>query len=174
MIRSSLLRATVLLVAGGLLAGCGDGGLAGGLRSAGVASTPDEFMVLPTKPLEMPENLAARPLPPPTTGAANRVDQNPRAEALAGLTGRPTVATASGAALIARTGQGAPGIRATLAAEDSVWRSENRGRLLERAFSRDREALIYRDMTLNAGAEFERLRARGVRIPPAPPTMLGQ
>jgi hypothetical protein len=102
------------------------------------------------------------------------VDQNPRAEALAGLTGRPTIATASGEALVARTGQGAPGIRATLAAEDSVWRSENRGLLLERAFSRDQEALIYRDMTLNAGAEFERLRAQGVRIPPAPPTMLGQ
>ncbi len=174
MIRSSLFRVAALTLAGALVAGCGEGGLAGGLRSAGVASTPDEFMVLPTKPLELPENLAARPLPPPTTGSANRVDQNPRAEALAGLTGRPTVATSSGAALVARTGQGAPGIRATLAAEDSVYRSENGGLFFERMFSRDQEALTYRGMTLDAGAEFERLRARGVRIPPAPPTLLGQ
>ena len=174
MIRTSLFRAAALLLAGGLLAGCGEGGLAGGLRSAGVGATPDEFMVLPTKPLELPENLAARPLPPPTTGSANRVDQNPRAEALAGLTGRPGAATANGAALVARVGPGAPGIRATLAAEDATYRSQNRGRFFERMFSRDQEALTYRDMTLNAGAEFELLRSQGVRQPPAPPTLLGQ
>lgn len=174
MIRSSSIRVTALLVAGGLLAGCGEGGLAGGLRSVGVGATPDEFMVLPTKPLELPDNLAARPLPPPTTGAANRVDQNPRAEALAGLTGRPSAATANGEVLVARVGPGEPGIRATLAAEDSVYRSENRGLFFERLFSRDQEALTYRDMTLNAGGEFELLRAQGVRQPPAPPTLLGQ
>ena len=174
MIRPCLLRAAALLLAGVLLAGCGDGGLAGGLRQAGVGATPDEFMVLPTKPLELPENLAARPLPPPTTGSANRVDQNPRAEALAGLTGRPVAATANGAALVARVGPGEPGIRQTLAVEDAEYRSQNRGLFFERMFSRDQEALTYRDMTLNAGAEFERMRPQGVQIPPAPPTMLGQ
>jgi hypothetical protein len=174
MIRSSHFRAIALLAAGGLLCACGDGGLAGGLRSAGVAATPDEFMVLPTKPLELPDNLAARPLPPPTTGSANRVDQNPRAEALVGLTGRPAAATASGEALVARVGPGEPGIRATLAAEDSVYRRENRGLFFERLFSRDQEALTYRGMTLDAGAEFELLRSQGVRQPPAPPTLLGQ
>jgi hypothetical protein len=174
MIRSRLLGAVGLLIAGATIAGCGDGGLAGGLRSSGVGATPDEFMVLPTKPLELPDNLEARPLPPPVTGAANRVDYDPRAEALAGLTGRPTVATANGAALVARVGPGAPGIRATLAAEDQVYRSENRGLFFERMFSRDEEALTYRNMTLNSGAEFELLRAQGVRQPPAPPTLLGQ
>jgi hypothetical protein len=37
---------------------------------------PDEFAVLPTAPLEIPENLAS--LPEPTPGAPNRVDPNPR------------------------------------------------------------------------------------------------
>ena len=39
------------------LAGCQSGGLAGNLR--GVRTTPNEFLVLPTKPLEMPKDLAA-------------------------------------------------------------------------------------------------------------------
>ena len=82
--------------------------------------------------------------------------------------------TANGAALVARVGPGEPGIRQTLAVEDAEYRSQNRGLFFERMFSRDQEALTYRDMTLNAGAEFERMRAQGVRIPPAPPTMLGQ
>ena len=47
-----------------VLAGCGEGGVAGRLRSAGVAGKPDEFMVLPTRPLEMPQSFTA--LPPPT------------------------------------------------------------------------------------------------------------
>ena len=65
------------------------GRLAGGLRSAGIGGKPDEFMVLPTRPLEMPESFAA--LPPPTPGAVNRVDYRPHAEAVSGLTGRPQV-----------------------------------------------------------------------------------
>ena len=65
-----------LVVAPLALAGCAEGGLAGGLRAAGVQGTPDEFMVLPTRPLEMPENLSA--LPPPTPGAVNRVDYRPQ------------------------------------------------------------------------------------------------
>jgi hypothetical protein len=38
---------------------------------------PDEFAVLPTAPLEMPENMAS--LPEPTPGARNRVDPDPEA-----------------------------------------------------------------------------------------------
>jgi hypothetical protein len=152
------------------LGGCGEGGLAGALRSAGVAGKPDEFMVLPTRPLEMPQNLAA--LPPPTPGATNRVDYRPHLEAIAGLTGRPPTAAASGAALVARAGPIDPNVRAELAAEDVVWRETHRGLLLERVFSGDRDALVYRDMVLNAPAEFERLRAIGVQVPAAPPAAL--
>jgi hypothetical protein len=152
------------------LGGCEDG-LAGGLRRAGVGSAPDEFLVLPTRPLEVPQDLAA--LPPPTPGAPNRVDYRPHAEAVAGLTGRPGPAgVANGAALVARAGPIDPAIRSRLAAEDAVYRREHPGLLLERVFTRDREALIYRGMALNAPATFEVMRARGVQVPPAPPSVL--
>jgi hypothetical protein len=162
-------------VAGALLllalGGCGEGGLAGGLRSVGVAGTPDEFMVLPTRPLEMPENLAS--LPPPVPGAANRVDARPQSEAVTGLTGRPGPAgTASAGALVARAGPVDPNIRATLRAEDAAIRQLNPGKVLERLLSREPDTLAYRTMTLNAAAEYERLRARGLRVPAAPPGVL--
>ncbi|WP_181164471.1 DUF3035 domain-containing protein [Amaricoccus solimangrovi] len=141
----------------------------GELRSAG---SPDEFMVLPTRPLEMPRNLAS--LPPPTPGAPNRVDIDPREEAVASLTGKDTAAagTAGAAALIARAGPVDPNIRARLAQEDVVFREENRGKLLPRLFARDPNDVTYRAVTLDAPAEFERMRARGVGVPAAPPSAL--
>jgi len=159
--------AALILVAA-LIAGCGEGGVAGILRSSGVGSTPDEFLVLPTKPLEMPADMAA--LPSPTPGARNRVDFQPEVEAVAALTGRPAAAgTASAATLVARSGPVDPNIRATLASEDAVYRSENRGRLLERVANKQVDWSIYEAMRLDANGEFVRLRARGVRVPAAPP-----
>lgn len=160
--------AAALALAAGLLAGCGGNGLAGGLRAAGVGDSPDEFLVLPTRPLEMPENLSA--LPPPAPGAPNRVDVRPEVEAVAALTGRPAAAgVADAGALTARAGPAAANIRATLAAEDALYRERNRGRPLDRLANRDTEARVYRDMRLDANAEFERLRALGLRVPAAPP-----
>jgi len=168
-----LITAAAILASGLAISGCAEGGLGGALRSAGVGGTPDEFMVLPTRPLEMPASLSA--LPPPTPGAANRVDYRPRAEAVAGLTGRQgPVGTADGSALVARAGGADPRIRAELAAEDATYRRENRGLLLERMFSRNREALIYKNMTLDAPPEFLALRAAGVGVPSPPPSVLGQ
>lgn len=162
-----------LVMAALLLAGCGEGGVAGGLRRAGVTSKPDEFMVLPTRPLEMPSNFAA--LPPPTPGAPNRVDVQPHAEAVAGLSGRPGVAgNADGAALVAAAGPRDPAIRAELAAEDAHWRATHHGRLLERWFSKDREALVYRPMVLNAPGTFDQMRAAGVGVPAATPQALSE
>lgn len=165
-------RARALVAAALLLAlGACEGGLAGGLRSSGVVSAPDEFMVLPTKPLEMPANLAA--LPPPTPGAPNRVDLRPHAEAIAGLTGRPGVpGNADGTVLVARAGAREPGIRQTLAVEDAEWRATHRGLLLERWLSNDQDAVTYQPMVLDAPAEFRRLRAAGVGVPAAPPKAL--
>ncbi len=160
--------AAALIVASGLLAGCQGGGLAGALRSAGVGGAPDEFLVLPTKPLEIPENLAA--LPPPTPGAANLVDPRPEVDAVAALTGRPAAAgTAPAGALIARAGPVDPQIRSRLASEDVVYRGENQGLLLERIANNNPDWSIYEDMRLNADDEFLRQRARGVRVPAAPP-----
>ncbi len=168
------ITAAVLLLSGGLvLAGCGEAGVAGALRDSGVGGTPDEFMVLPTRPLEMPADVAA--LPPPTPGAANRVDQQPHAEAIAGLTGRQGPAgTADGSALVARAGGADPQIRGRLAAEDADWRANNRGLLFERWTARDPEALVYRDMKLDSPAAFEAARARGLRVPAPPPSVLGE
>jgi hypothetical protein len=159
--------AAVLVLAAMALSACADG-LRGTLRQSGAISTPDEFLVLPNKPLEMPPDLAA--LPPPTPGAANRADLDPEVEAVAALTGRAAPAgTASSPALVARTGPADPAIRPTLAAEDTQFRRENRGRLFERWFGSNQERIVYGDIMLNSDAEFDRQRAMGRRVPAAPP-----
>lgn len=161
--------ATALALAAAVLAGCQEGGLAGSLRSAGVGASPDEFLVLPTRPLEMPTDLSA--LPPPKPGAANLVDPQPDIDAVAALTGRAVPAGSAGAgALIAESGPVDPQVRAQLAAEDATYRRENRGLLLERLANKDApDWSIYEDMRLDANSEFVRLRARGYRVPAAPP-----
>lgn len=127
-------------------------------------------MVLPTRPLEMPQDLAM--LPPPTPGTANRVDYRPNEQAVAGLTGRPNLTTAGGEGLVAAAGPVDPQVRTALATEDVEWRSSNHGRLLERWFSTDRDSLIYRPMLLNAPAAFDDMRAAGKDVPAAPPAAL--
>ncbi|CAN5666022.1 hypothetical protein BH23PSE1_BH23PSE1_11690 [soil metagenome] len=150
------------------LAACGEDGIAGGLRSAGSGTaSPDEFMILPTRPLETPPDLAA--LPPPAPGTASRVDYQPEAEAITALTGRPAAATAPASALVARLGPADPAIRGTLAAEDQAFQAASRPRLLERLFRRDRQRLVYSGQALEPDAELRRLRALGARTPAAPP-----
>ncbi len=163
--------AVALAAAACVLSGCQGGGLAGFLRRSGVGSSPDEFLVLPTKPLEMPTDLAA--LPPPAPGAANLVDPNPDLEAGAALTGHEQPAgTASAAALVARAGPVDPQIRSRLASEDATYRAENRGLFLERIANKDSpDWSIYEDMRLDANAMFILLRNRGVRVPAAPPIL---
>jgi hypothetical protein len=159
--------AAAVVLAAFVLAGCGEGGIASGLRQAGVAGQPDEFLVLPTRPLEMPPDLAT--LPPPTPGTTARVAYRPQADAIAALTGRPATATTDAGPLVARVGPADAGIRATLASEDVAFRRENRPRLLERWFRRDSGRAAYTRTTLDAEAELRRLRAAGVRTPAAPP-----
>ncbi len=163
--RARAAAATVL--AAFVLAGCGEGGVAAGLRGAGIAGQPDEFLVLPTRPLEMPPDVTT--LPPPTPGTTARVAYRPQADAIVALTGRPAVAAADAGSLVAHVGPGDPGIRGTLASEDVVFRRENRPRLLERWFGGDRGRAAYAATTLDAEAELRRLRAAGVRTPAAPP-----
>lgn len=166
------LAAATLFVAAIALAGCQGRGAAGALRSAGVGGTPDEFMILPTKPLEMPENLVA--LPPPTPGAVNRVDYQPHQQAVAGLTGRPALSAANGTALVARAGPVDPNVRGQLAVDDAEWRATHHGLFFERLFTRDRATVVYKPMVLDAPAELERLRRMGVEVPPPPPAVMEQ
>ena len=61
---------------------------------------PDEFGVLPTRPLEMPADLAS--LPTPTLGGTNRADPDPEADVAAALGGDVNRATPGTAGLMER------------------------------------------------------------------------
>jgi hypothetical protein len=136
------------------------------LRSA--TNGPDEFAILPPKALELPPDLAA--LPEPTPGGGNLTDQNPRADAIVALGGKPG-AGVSDAALVAYASRHGvtPGIRDTLAAEDLRWRQTHNGRLLERIFRINTYFKAYERQWLDVWAELARWRAAGVATPSAPP-----
>ena len=170
--RSDLGRAG-LLAAGLLLAACGNGREPSLLNIAASNRTPDEFAILPTRPLEMPEDLAA--LPEPAPGGLNRVDPQPQAEAVAALGGNRDVLTrgASGAdaALFAHAGRfgAAPDIRTQLASEDLEFRRQNDGRILERLFNVNVYFRAYEEQSLDQHRELLRWRQAGARTPSAPP-----
>lgn len=170
-------RKTVLmLMATVIVAGCGVG------RDGDVTlrkikhkgNGPDEFSIIPGKPLEMPADGAA--LPTPTPGGGNRTDQNPLADGIAALGGNAGVRqaeapSAAHAGLINRTGRFGrdPGIRQTLAAEDLERRRQYGNVNILRILTGDDYTQAYSDDWLNAYAEERRLRRRGVRTPAAPP-----
>lgn len=130
---------------------------------------PDEFAIIPPKPLEMPESLAE--LPPPTPGGENRTDQKPREAAIAALGGRVRTGTAGDGGLISYASRYGvtSGIRQTLAAEDLEFRRRNDGRLLERLFDVNVYFRAYEPMSLDQYAELERWRRAGAGNPSAPP-----
>lgn len=107
------------------LAACGDGTLRNLNDSSG---SPEEFDIVPNRPLESPANFAE--LPAPTPGGANRADQQPLGDAVAALGGNPAALSAgsvpgSEAALVnaaSRFGR-SDGIRQTLAQEDAAFRA---------------------------------------------------
>lgn len=129
---------------------------------------PDEFAILPSRGLELPEDLSA--LPEPTPGAANRSDQTPKADAIVALGGTPGAGVSDGAlvAYAARFGTD-PAIRSALAAEDLEFRKRNPGRPLERLFNLTTYFNAYRDSWLEVYPELARWRALGVATPSAPP-----
>lgn len=164
--------ALIAVVAGGL-SGCSRGEKTPELmniRSDG----PDEFAILPNKPIELPQDLAA--LPAPTPGGANRVDPTPQADAVAALGGKPSRLAQTGvprsdSALVSQAARfgTASGIRQTLAAEDLEFRRDNKGRVLERVFNVTTYFRAYADQSLDQHAELERWRRAGVRNVAAPP-----
>lgn len=132
---------------------------------------PDEFAILPTKPLEMPEDMAA--LPSPTPGGANLADPTPEADAYAALGGNAEVLTrgaSDGGLVTYATRYGVDtNIREDLAAADLEYRRQNDGRLLERLFNVSVYFKAYRPFELDQHRELERFRAAGIRTPAAPP-----
>lgn len=138
---------------------------------------PDEFAIVPPKPLEMPESLSE--LPDPTPGGFNRTDQNPEADAAVALGGKPSAAggiPSGDAALYAHAARFGVdgGIRATLASEDLEWRRDKNGRVLERLFNVNVYYKAYRKQRLDQQAELARWRALGVRTSSAPPRKDGE
>ena len=141
------------------------------LRATGEG--PDEFGVLPTRPLEMPADLNA--LPAPTLGGQNRVDPDPEADVAAALGGDVNRAAAGSNSLMTHATRFgvAAGIRDALAREDLEFRRQNDGRLLERIFNVNVYHRAYRQMALDRYRELERMRAAGIRTPAAPPQSIG-
>ncbi|MCV6586225.1 MAG: DUF3035 domain-containing protein [Marinibacterium sp.] len=135
---------------------------------------PDEFLVIPSKPLSEPESYTF--LPAPTPGGANITDQNPEADAIAALGGNPaalnsTTIPGSDGALVnnARRYGSDADIRTVLAQEDADFR-KRRGRFANiKLFNVDRYADVYSSQTLNADEQERRYRQAGVPTPAAPP-----
>lgn len=169
--RAGLGRAIIALSAMLALVACGTGG-APQLMNLRTGEGPDEFGIVPPKPLAMPESLSE--LPEPTPGGANRTDRVPEDEAAVALGGRPGAAggiPAGDGALYAHAARFGleSGIRATLASEDLQWRRDNNGRILERLFNVNVYYKAYRKQRLDQQAELQRWRQLGIRTPSAPP-----
>ncbi|MDO9527192.1 MAG: DUF3035 domain-containing protein [Gemmobacter sp.] len=153
------------------LTACGERGTREEPRLMNLRSThsgPDEFGILPPKPLEMPKDMAA--LPEPTPGAANLTDPTPLADAVVALGGRPGAGGGDGALVAAATRYGVgAGVRSELAAADLEIRRRNRPKLLERLFGTSVYNKAYEDTSVAQYDELERWRASGRRTPSAPP-----
>ncbi|MCA0997607.1 MULTISPECIES: DUF3035 domain-containing protein [Roseobacteraceae] len=135
--------------------------------------TPEEFAIVPNKPLQMPQSFAE--LPAPTPGSANRTEQTPRQDAVAALGGNPAqlaVGEVPGrdAALVNRASRfGRDGnIRAQLAVEDAQFRKD-RSIFNWRLFKDDEYNRAYRTQMLDPYAVLNAYRGAGARTPSAPP-----
>ena len=139
---------------------------------------PDEFGIVPTKPLQMPEDMNA--LPAPTPGGSNITDPTPMGDAVAALGGNPAQLSvqgigASDGGLVnyaSRMGRD-PAIRQLTAQEDLEWRSRHSRRVLEVLARSNVYYRAYEPMTLDSWAEQERWRPTGVLLPAAPPVNRG-
>ncbi|MFL4469701.1 DUF3035 domain-containing protein [Tateyamaria armeniaca] len=158
------------LIAVTVLAACENKGLRQ-IQSRGEG--PDEFIIVPAKPLEQPESFSA--LPEPTPGGFNRTDQRPLEDSVAALGGQRTSPNApvpgSDAALVnhtSRFGREA-NIRATLAAADAQFRKRQSRLTQIRIFQEDSYAQAYRREAIRPARVAEQFRRAGIPTPTAPP-----
>lgn len=167
--RAGIVRIGLVIMAALMLSACADRDPR--LNTARTKNGPDEFAILPNKPLQAPTDFAA--LPAPTPGGSNLSDPTPKTDAIVALGGRASAANPGGAdgaliAHVARNGTDA-GIREDLAEKDLRYRKSRDVFFLQRWFARDRYAKAYRRQALDPWAELKRLRAAGVKTPSAPP-----
>lgn len=170
------MRAVLLTFCALALAGCSGGGK---LMTLASDDGPEEFAIVPTKPLEMPTDLAQ--LPAPTPGGTNITDPAPADDAVAALGGNPAQLSAQGVgagdgALIARATRGGvtPNVRQVAAEEDARFRSRHGRRPLEALAQSNVYYRAYKPQTLDSQAELERWRRAGAQTPSAPPAQTGR
>ncbi|MFN3970363.1 MAG: DUF3035 domain-containing protein [Gemmobacter sp.] len=137
------------------------------LRQSGQG--PDEFAIVPPRPLAMPASLTD--LPDPTPRGTNRTDPTPNEDAITALGGRPGAGAGADAGLAAHVGRHgrAADIREVLEAEDREFRRRNPARPLERLFGLNAYYRVYRGQALDQDAELDRWRRAGARTPSATP-----
>ena len=138
---------------------------------------PDEFKILPAKPLSAPKNY--KDLPAPAPGGKNLTAADPLGDAVAALGGRASAVVAvpgqigaGDQGLVSHTNRyGANGtIRAVLAEEDADLR-RRRGRFTNiRLVKTDRYNDVYKKHQLDAYAELARWRKAGAKTPAVPPS----
>ncbi len=152
------------------VAGCADQGLR---VVRGQGSGPDEFAVLPVKPLTAPADYAV--LPAPTPGGANLTDPTPKTDAVLALGGRPQSESAgipsSEAALVQASSRYgvAANTREVLAQEDAEFRRK-KGRFTNiRVFAVDRYSQAYSGQEIDPQAAQDAYRRAGLPTPSAPP-----
>ncbi|SLN63331.1 hypothetical protein PSA7680_03340 [Pseudoruegeria aquimaris] len=159
-----------------LLSACG-GSDYGLMNIRSEDGTPDEFGILPTKPLETPESFAS--LPTPTPGGTNLVDPTPKSDAVAALGGNPSalaegrgIASSDGGMVRYASRYGVtPDIRSVLAQEDAEFRKGKGPLLFERWVGKSVYFEAYRSQALDQTAELQRFRRAGVKTPSAPPEL---
>lgn len=136
---------------------------------------PDEFLVLPGKPLTPPTDYAA--LPAPTPGGTNLSDATPKHDLVATLGGRPSALDAGsgipagdGALVTAASRYGVePGVRQTLAAQHKkdVDKARRTGRL--KIVPVDRYKQAFEKEALDPYLVTEQFRRSGFGTPSSPP-----
>ncbi|TMV04824.1 DUF3035 domain-containing protein [Ruegeria sediminis] len=163
--------ATIILTAAVAVSGCSEKGLKD-IKPQGAG--PDEFSVLPVKPLTAPKDYSF--LPAPTPGGANLTDPNPQAEAVVALGGSAAALNArqvpsqDQALITASSRYGVPAnTRQVLAQEDAEFR-KRQGRFTRiRLFPVDRYEQAYRKQSLDPYKQVQGLRRQGYDTPAAPP-----
>lgn len=156
-----------------VVGGCSNKGLKQ-LYSSGTG--PEEFSVLPVKPLTEPANYTS--LPTPTPGGTNLVDVDPKADAIIALGGRAGGQNAQSIAnqdiaLVNQAGRyGVPSnTREELAQSDAEFRKRKSKAFLSRLkLGRfDHYNTAYEGQSLDAYSETQRFRSGGALTPSSPP-----
>tara|TARA_B100001057_G_scaffold349996_1_gene351485 strand:+ start:82 stop:588 length:507 start_codon:yes stop_codon:yes gene_type:complete len=133
-----------------------------------VGTGPEEFAVLPSKPLKIPNNL--KNLPVPDTAAGNLADPTPKRDLIVMLGGSIDNSISipekdkNLLKYVSRAGVDT-NIREELAEEDRNFLRRMGVLTSVKLFRVDRYNQIYRKMTLSAPKELERWRSLGVRTP---------